>query len=178
MKRRSVHDPDSVVLLVDEIGRNADSRYGHRLHSVLLVARGMSAKKAADLLGDPARTVQGWVNRFEELGADGLREGERSGRPARLSKEQAAEIGSALAELPDKAGMGSGLWDGKLVAAYAKTRFGVEIGVRQCQRLIRYLGYRLRKPRPVIASANPERQAAFKKNSPNTAPTRKSTSGP
>jgi transposase len=164
MPKRSVRDPDSIVVLVEEINRNEDSRFGHRLHCVLLFARGVNAKKVAGLFGDPPRTVQYWVSRFEELGVEGLRVAIRSGRPPRLSKGQATEIGLVLADPPEKAGMGPGLWDGKLVAEYAKTRFGVELGVRQCQRLIRSLGYRLRKPRPVIASANPERQTAFKKN--------------
>ncbi|MGH8653570.1 MAG: winged helix-turn-helix domain-containing protein [Gammaproteobacteria bacterium] len=35
--------------------------------------------------------------------------------------------------------------------------------MRQCQRLFRQMGFRLRKPRPVIAKADPAAQAAFKK---------------
>jgi transposase len=42
----------------------------------------------------------------------------------------------------------------------------VNLGVRQCQRLFHQLGFRLRKPRPVIARANPEEQQAFKKTPP------------
>jgi transposase len=35
--------------------------------------------------------------------------------------------------------------------------------VRQCQRLFRQMGFRLRKPRPLIAHADPAAQAAYKK---------------
>jgi len=38
------------------------------------------------------------------------------------------------------------------------------MGVRQCQRLFTQLGFRLRKPRPMIAHGDPERQKAHKKN--------------
>jgi hypothetical protein len=37
------------------------------------------------------------------------------------------------------------------------------LGVRQCQRLFRAMGFRRRKPRPVIAHADPKAQRAFKK---------------
>jgi hypothetical protein len=45
----------------------------------------------------------------------------------------------------------------------AKVR--LPIGVRQCQRMFRQLGFRLRKPRPALAQANPAVQKAHKKNS-------------
>ncbi|MBM3790565.1 MAG: winged helix-turn-helix domain-containing protein [Acidobacteria bacterium] len=37
---------------------------------------------------------------------------------------------------------------------------------RQCQRLFRQLGFRLRKPRPLIAKASPEDQDRVKKTPP------------
>jgi transposase len=37
--------------------------------------------------------------------------------------------------------------------------------VRQCQRLFRQRGFRLRKPRPMMAHADPERQRTHKKTS-------------
>jgi transposase len=39
----------------------------------------------------------------------------------------------------------------------------VVLGTRQCQRIFRNLGFRLRKPRPLIAKADPEEQEVFKK---------------
>jgi hypothetical protein len=38
------------------------------------------------------------------------------------------------------------------------------LGVRQCQRLFRQFGFRLRKPRPLIAKANVSLQKKHKKN--------------
>jgi flavin reductase (DIM6/NTAB) family NADH-FMN oxidoreductase RutF len=37
------------------------------------------------------------------------------------------------------------------------------LGVRQCQRMFRDLGFRFRKPRPKMAHADPEQQATYKK---------------
>ena len=51
----------------------------------------------------------------------------------------------------------------KLLSHHLKARHGVALKVRQCQRLFGQLGFRLRKPRPQIAQADPVRQRAFKK---------------
>jgi transposase len=61
-------------------------------------------------------------------------------------------------------GLGVTLWDGKTLSAWIEREQGVALGVRQCQRLFRQLGFRLRKPRPAIAKADPTLQATHKKN--------------
>ena len=164
MRPLTISNASTVVqALQDEIRRSPDSRYDHRLHGVLLVAQGMSCREVARLLGDGPRTVQLWVHRFEAEGLAGLVEGERPGRPTRLSEEQMRELGQVLRGSPTEVGMDTHLWDGKTLAAYIERVCGVELSVRQCQRLFRKLGFRLRTPRPLIAHADPEAQEAFKK---------------
>jgi transposase len=164
MKRLTVTDASTIVLgLQDEIRRSEESRYDHRLHGVLLVAQGLSCPEVSRLLGDSPRTVEYWVGRFEDRGLAGLVEGERSGRPRRLSDEQLAEIDSVLRQTPESVGISSGIWDGKGLAAFIKMRYGVVLGVRQCQYMFRSLGFRRRKPRPLIARADPELQETYKK---------------
>lgn len=151
--------------LQDEIRRNAEARYDHRLHGVLLVAQGMTCCKVADLLGDAPRTVEYWVRRFETNGLAGLQEGERPGRPSRLTAIQVEEIKAALRKQPADFGMEGNLWDGKTLAAFIAEKYGVTLGARQCRRFFRQWGFRLVKPRPMIARADPVRQVEHKKNS-------------
>jgi len=125
----------------------------------------VSAGIGARLLGDAPRTVEYWVHEFEEMGLAGLLEGDRSGRPRRLSEEHLQAINSVLRRMPRDAGLGGSLWDGKTLAAWIEREYGINLGVRQCQRLFRQLGFRLRKPRPAIAQADPEWQKAHKNNS-------------
>jgi transposase len=166
MKALRIADAATVALgLQDEIRRSEESRYDHRLHGVLLVAQGMNCPQVADLLGDAPRSVENWVRRFEVEGLAGLQEGERSGRPRRLSARQLAEVDAVLRKTPRESGMSGNLWDGKTVSAWVKRQYGICLGVRQCQRLFRQLGFGLRKPRPMVAQADPERQKAHKKNS-------------
>jgi transposase len=164
MKPLTITDASTIILgLQDEIRRSEESRYDHRLHGVLLVAQGMSCLEVSRLLGDAPRTVEYWVHRFEDKGLAGLVEGERSGRPRRLSDKQLEEINSALRQTPESVGITSGLWDGKGLAAFVKKRYGVTLGVRQCQYMFKSFGFRLRKPRSLIARADPELQEAYKK---------------
>jgi len=164
MKPLTVADSETIILgLQDEIRRNEESRYDHRLHGLLLVAHGMTCPEVAALMGDAPRTVEYWVRGFEEKGLAALREGERSGRPGRLSDKHLRGINAALRGMPREFGLGGNVWDGKTLAAWIKRQYEIVLGVRQCQRLFRRLGFRLRKPRPAIAQADPERQKAVKK---------------
>ena len=164
MKPLTISGAETIVLaLQDEIRRSPEARYAHRLHGLLLVAQGMTCPAVAALLGDSPRTVENWVRRFEREGLAGLVEGDRLGRPTRLSEEQLAQIEDVVRLPPSAAGLHVGLWDGKALSTYIAQNYSVGIGVRQCQRLFRRLGFRLRKPRPVIAKADTERQEAHKK---------------
>lgn len=165
MKPLTISDPDIVLGLQDEIRRSEESRYDHRLHGVLLIAQGMTCPKVAEMLGDSVRTVQYWVHRFEKDGLGGLSEGNRPGRPRALSERQMERIGAALRKSPEAVGLSVNLWDGKTLSAHIKQSHGVSLGPRQCQRMFRQLGFRLRKPRPLIAHADPEVQKAHKKSS-------------
>jgi transposase len=135
------------------------------LHGVLLVAQGLTCPEVAALLGDGSRSVEYWVRGFEETGLAGLQEGERPGRPPRLSPQQRGEVDAVLRKAPREVGMAGNRWDGKTLAAWIERQYGARLGVRQGQRVFRPLGFRLRKPRPVVAPADPQRQKAHKKNS-------------
>ena len=146
MRPLQVADAETIVLgLQDEIRRSEESRYDHRLHGVLLVAQGMTCPEVSRLLGDAPRSVEYWVRRFEERGLGGLVEGR------------------VLRQTPRDLGLTGTLWDGKTLSAWIEQRFQVRLRVRQCQRLFRQRGFRLRKPRPLIAHADPERQKTHKK---------------
>jgi hypothetical protein len=82
MKPLTITDASNMALVLqDEIRRSEESRYDHRLHGVLLVAQGLSCPEAARVLGDSPRTIEYWVQHFEDKGLAGLAEGDRAGRP-------------------------------------------------------------------------------------------------
>lgn len=164
MRKLGISDAEIMRLAVQqEIARSEDSRYDHRLHGILLVSQGLGCYQVADWLGENPRTIQRWVHRFESRGFAGLQEGERSGRPRRLSEAQLAAVDRDLRRHPRTLGYTQNLWDGKLLAHHLAQAYSVKLGARQCQRMFHRWGFRLRKPRPLIAPADPAAQARYKK---------------
>jgi transposase len=167
MRKLEIADREIMqIALQDEIQRTEESRYDHRLHGVLLVSHGMSCTQVAEYLGQNPVTVQRWVQRFNAKGFAGLTEGERPGRPRRITEIQWEELEQALRCSPRTAGYGQNLWDGKLLSHHLRVTYGVSLGVRQCQRLFRQMGFRRRKPRPLIAKSDPDAQRRYKKTAP------------
>ncbi|MDR0246991.1 MAG: winged helix-turn-helix domain-containing protein [Burkholderiales bacterium] len=164
MRKLEIADPEIMRIAIQhEIARSEESRYNHRLHGLLLVIGGQSCQQVADLFGEDRRTVQRWVKRFETHGLQGMREGERPGRPAALDAKQWAALGRDLRRDPAVFGLAGHLWDGKLLSEHLRRRYGVTLGVRQCQRIFGKLGFRRRLPRPQVAQSDPAKVAAFKK---------------
>lgn len=164
MRKLQIEDAEVMRLAIQqEICRNEEARYDHRLHGLLLVSAGQSCRDVARLFGDAATTVQRWVGRFENGGLESLREGDRPGRPRTLNVRQWRKLEADLRKTPRDVGLDATLWDGPLLAEHLRRSYRVELGVRQCQRLFRRMGFRLRKPRPQVAQSDPVRVAAVKK---------------
>lgn len=164
MRKLEIRDLDIMRIAVQqEILRSDESRYDHRLHGILLICSGYSCKQVAKIFGHSTRTVQYWVRRFENSGFSGLQETVRSGRPTRVDKILCQSVGQDLRRSPFDFGYSQNLWDGKLLSHHLAQNYGVHLGIRQCQRLFHQLGFRRRKPRPVIAKADPEAQRKYKK---------------
>ncbi|MDA9982071.1 helix-turn-helix domain-containing protein [Gammaproteobacteria bacterium] len=160
MRRLEIADADIMrIAIQQEIVRSEEARYDHRLHGLLLITAGQSSQQIAELFGEDRRTVQRWVNTFEAQGLDGLREGERPGRPKTIDARQWVLLGKDLRRSPTEFGYAAGLWDGKLLSEHLHAHYGVTLGVRQCQRLFRQMGFRFRKPRPQVAQSDPARVA-------------------
>ena len=169
MRKLKIQDARIMQMAVhDEIARSEESRYDHRLHGILLACQDLSCYEVAEILGHSPRTIQYWVQRFEKSGFAGLQERERQGRPTSLSEEMLEQIGKDLRNSPGEFKYSQNLWDGKLLSHHLATHYDIEIGVRQCQRVFHKLGFRRRKPRGVIANADPEARAAYKKTPKNS----------
>lgn len=164
MKRIKIDNAKKVKPFIQaEIQRTDETRYQHRLHCILLIADGKTCAEVAALFSDGLRTVQYWAKRFNEDGIEGLRDAARPGRKARLSNEERENLAQDLRCPPSHFGYSQNLWDGKLMSHHLKEKFRVELKVRRCQSLFHELGFRRRKPRPVLAKADQDAQAAYKK---------------
>ncbi|MDE0658813.1 MAG: helix-turn-helix domain-containing protein [Gammaproteobacteria bacterium] len=142
-RRQQRHDDVRMKLrdmLRREVRRSAASRYEHRLHGLLLMASGLGPTQVAELFGEDPRTLRRWANTLEDQGLPGLRDSSRPGRPPSLDAHKRTELRHDLDAPPSAFGLSGDTWNGKLLASHLRESYGTNLGVRQCQRLLRRIG--------------------------------------
>lgn len=123
----------------EEIHRSEKTRFLHRLHCILLVSEGFSSYDLARWFGENPRTVERWVHHYNEWGIEGLKEGRKPGRPAKLKDEQLQRLQKDILKKPIAFGYAKNEWDGNLLAMHLNRYYRTALSVRQCQRLLRQL---------------------------------------
>lgn len=141
-----------------------DAKFQHRVEMVNLVLAGMVPSKLSKLCGDSKNAITLWVKTADERGFNALRDKKQTGRPPKLSKDQLAEIRKAV-EHDDPKVYDLAVWDGPALSSFIKKRYGVKLGVRQCQRLLHTLGFSLVRPQtfPAKNQGNEQARKAYKK---------------
>lgn len=65
MKKLQISDRDIMSITIQqEISRSLEARYDHRLHGVLLVARGLNCYQEGELFEQHSTTIQRWIPSF------------------------------------------------------------------------------------------------------------------
>ena len=135
----TIHTKAVRNLLRQEARRSPASRYEHRLHGVLLVASGLSHPKVAEIFGEDPRTVRRWTAAFQRHGLAGLRDVKRPGRPSSLDAEQQLRLRRDLTQPPATFELCGGTWNGNVLSEHLRRSYKMDLGVRQCQRLLKRL---------------------------------------
>jgi putative transposase len=120
-----------------ELQQSEKARFLHRLHCVILVGQGYSCRNVAKCFDADSSTVARWTRHFKGVGTDGLRDDLKSGRPAKLGLNQLKALEQDLRKTPAELGYNGTRWYGKVLATHLQQRHGVNLSVRQCQRLLR-----------------------------------------
>lgn len=140
-KRNFIHTRGELLEKGREIiSSSAENKYIFRAVMVNLLLSGkISAAELSRLSEVPERTLRTWVRIADEEGFGRLRAIRQTGRPERLTEQQKAEIKEALISPPGSSGLRDR--DGPSLSEYIAEKYGLAYGVRQCQRLIRTLGF-------------------------------------
>jgi transposase len=169
MEKLKIRNSKKIERMINAYIQNSDEgRYAFRLCSLkmLLNDPDCSVEKLSKIMTASPRSLAKWVHKINEGGdIELLRDKARPGRSSRLSDIQLNEVRAAISTPPRHSGIDANLWDGKTLSYYVKRTFGVDLQVRQCQRLFQKLGFSLRRPRTVVAKADPAAKRAFKKTS-------------
>ena len=110
--------------------------------------------------------MRDWVRRYDAEGLPGLRDRPRSGREARLTPEQKAELAAAVDRGPDPERDGVVRWRRVDLQALIEVRFAVRLHERSVGKVLRRLGFARPSVRPKHPEADEAAQDAFKKASP------------
>ena len=170
MNNRKYHtDPETLLAQGQAIMSSSDeSKYLFRVFAVNMVLAGTPASQVGASAGYTKAAVTGTA---DEQGFEALRLQQRAGRPSKLTSDQLKEIDQDLQKDPKT--LGFKVWDGPTLSSYIKSKYEVDISVRQCQRLFRNLGYSRIRPQPYPSKGyeDTEEREAFKKNAPKSSRT-------
>ena len=157
------------VLSAPELSRVArfekNNRVKKRLQALSLVKQGWKVCDVAVAMLVTRRTVEHWINRYNQDGRDGLKEKPRTGASVKLKNVTAfcQRIDAGADIKKDKVST----LRGKEFQRILKEDFGAEYALSGVYCLLHRLGYSSLKPRSCHAKADVIAQEAFKKTLPN-----------
>jgi transposase len=151
-------------------GKAKDGRAARRMLAIALVLEGVDRKTAAESCGMDRQTLRDWVHRYNAEGLGGLANRPSPGPPPRLTPDQKAALAAVVAQGPDPARDGVVRWRRIDLKRWIEARFGVVMHERTVGKQLAALGFVRLSVRPRHPKADPETQAAFKKNSPRRSP--------
>ena len=132
-------------------------RVAQRIHAILLNSEEHTSGQIAHLLEAPLSRVSQWLRDDEALGYEALREGYRSGRPARLSQAEQEALGAIIDSGPIADGFLTGVWTSPMMARVIAEEFDIQYHPGHVRKLLHQLGFSVQQPRRVLARA--DRQA-------------------
>ncbi len=143
-----------------------DANQSRRLLSLAAVLDGMKRAEAAKIGGMDRQTLRDWVHRFNEHGADGLKDHRYQGPAPRLSAEQRAQFCQLVETGPDWTRHGVVRWRRVDLQKVIADEFGVEYHERYVGKLFKQLGFSHISARPRHPMQDGETIEAFKSLSP------------
>jgi len=129
-----------------------------RVQIVAAALEGVPAAKIASVQGCAKSQVYRVVSRFLEGGRDALFDGRRENGRMIVDVMFVATVQVLVEATPRMFGFDRATWTRELLVIVAHERTGVRVSVRTMSRVLRHIGARRGKPKPVVARRLSERQ--------------------
>lgn len=139
-----------------------ESQLAIKLQTIISCAR-HSVDTVSSVIGKDRVTVWRWIKAFKENGVDGLMDKPRGHNPSKLNEGQRAQIAIWLNTRKNSQGE-STHWTLKKLSMAIEEEYGIKITTTPLWITIQSMGFRQKVPRQTHASADREKQNAFKKN--------------
>ena len=118
-----------------------------RARAVQRVQAGESPEVVIKTLGFARACIYNWLARYRSGGWHGLRTGQRSGRPKKLSGSQIKWVYQAIRDKdPRQFKFDFALWTRSMIADLIKCQFGIRLSSTSVGRLLHQLGFSCQKP--------------------------------
>jgi len=143
---------------------------GIRIAGLLLMLSGWKSSQVAELFGLTRWAVVKWMQKANREGVASVQDHPRSGRPSRFDANLLKELDGVLSKSPREVGFPRSRWDGVVLVEYLKKTYRIHIHVRHAQRLMRKLGYSLRRPVHRFVQATEEGVQEFQEEVKKTPP--------
>jgi transposase len=145
--RRLVLNLENCSLAELEVAAKAapSQRSHNRLMAIRALTLNIPPEQVAALYSISLRSLNNWIRCFNQQGLDGLIEGERTGRPAKITPEQSARY-RQLIEQPELADQLH--WTAVKFHGYLRQELQHEIGYRTVVRWLHDNNFRLKVPQP------------------------------
>ena len=163
---------ETVTSLLEKSLTAAHPRLRERLLALALILGGQPANQVARQLGRSRGTVEEWVRRFNAQGLAGLQPTFRGQPGTRLTPPELAQLKTTVQRSPRQVGLKTGVWTGKVVAAFVKRAFGKTVSAATARRYLHRLGFGRKRPRKRFVRAKREAQRAFAQALPQVEQTR------
>ena len=140
------------------------AKLAQRIHGVYLASKGLTCPEIMALTAAARRTIQQWVQKYNQQSIAGLRDKPRPGTPTKLPRKKEIKLKKRIEAGPTKAD-GVSVLNGPAIRRILEREFGVLYSQQGLYDLLHRLGYSCLCPRPQHENANPQLQADFKKTS-------------
>jgi transposase len=160
-ERRTPEEVSLLRALLQEAETAKDLATWRRAKSVLGYLDGQKVIALSEALEVTRGSINRWLQWYQAMGAEGLRDAERPGPTPRLSEAQRTELATIVEAGPQAAGFTSGMWTGPMIGDLIRRRFGVRYHNHHIPRLLGWMGFSVQRPRKRLARADAEAQAVW-----------------
>jgi transposase len=163
MKALTLDNPSlTKEILLRKADETPGAWIGIRIAGLLLILSGWKSTQVAELFGLTRWAVVKWIRKANSDGIEMVTDRARSGRPSHFDEDILNKLDEALSKSPQDFGMSRAKWDGVVFVEYLKKTYHVGIHVRHAQRLMKKLGYSLRRPMYRFVQAKQEGVEEFR----------------
>ena len=141
------------------------ARIRDRLRCVALAMEGRTAPEIAGMVGLSRRTVQAWVQRYNDEGVHGLHDRPLPGQPTKLKREDETSFIARIDGGPTEAD-GVCTLRGEDIRRILKREFGAKYSLNGVYDLLHRLGYSRLRPRPQHRGHDPEAAERWVRDAP------------